>query len=293
MIQHPDGYVGNVGFVAILRLPTSIEEFSIYLHLLRSEFVCYLVPAFHTVLIGPEPHRSPLVYERLHGFYLQELQTATSQPQLTVGHTEIVRHDECGLLALHHVHAGIGIGFQQVGAEQRFQDGMIIGSADVAVAFLVVEPTWVSLLVSVTVGMVTHQLGRSWYSLMINVPEHHAPIMPTAYAILPERALHLSPLHVVPWQSPEPQSEGVVVIVAHQLLHPLALHRQWWQWWRYRSWWRWSPVERDVIDIVAILFAKVADGIGEGHMLRVHKELHGTALCVAYEAAIGVAVVRF
>ena len=120
MVKHPNRNIGNVGLWTILFNPTGIEEFSIYLHILRAEFVGYLLPALHTVLVRPKPHFASLVYQRLHGLYLQELQPATSQPQLTVGHTEVVRHDEGGLLALHHVHTRIGIGFQQVGAEQRF-----------------------------------------------------------------------------------------------------------------------------------------------------------------------------
>ena len=126
---------------------------------------------------------------------------------------------------------------------------------------------------------------------MINVPEHHATIMPTAYAILPQRALHLLPLMLVPGQSPEPQREWVVVVVAHQLLHPVALHRQRWQWWRYGSRWRWRPVDRDVVNVDAVLFSEIADGIREGHVLRIHQELNGTALGITDETAVGVAVV--
>ena len=41
----------------------------------------------------------------------------------------------------------------------------------------------------------------------------------------------------------------------------------------------------------AILLAKVANGIGKRHVLRVHQELHRPTLGIAHETAVGVAVV--
>ena len=42
----------------------------------------------------------------------------------------------------------------------------------------------------------------------------------------------------------------------------MACIRRWTCWLR----WRWCPVERYIIDIDAVFLAKVADGIGEGHV---------------------------
>ena len=120
MVEHAHGDVCDVGFVTVFWLPAGIEELGVDLHLVRSEFVGYILPAFHTVLIGPQPHLSPLVYQRLHGLYFELFKTATSQPKLVLRLTEIVCHHKCGLLTLHEIHLRLGVSFQQVGAEQRF-----------------------------------------------------------------------------------------------------------------------------------------------------------------------------
>ena len=53
MIEHPHSDVSNVGFVAILWLPTGIEEFGIYLYVVRAQFVGYFLPTLHTIFVRP------------------------------------------------------------------------------------------------------------------------------------------------------------------------------------------------------------------------------------------------
>ena len=126
---------------------------------------------------------------------------------------------------------------------------------------------------------------------MVDIPEYRATVMVTSHAILPECLLHALALVLIPRKSAKPKREWVLVIPTHQLLHPAALHRHRWQWRRYWSGWWWCPIQRNIINVDAILPADVANGIGKCHVLRVHQELHGTAFGIAHKAAVGVAVI--
>ena len=138
MVEHAHGNVCDVCFISIFRLPARIEELGIDLHVWRAEFVCQFLPAFHTVLVRPQPNLPALVDERLHALYLQKLQTATSQPKLVLRLTKVVRHDECRLLRFHEIYLRLLVSLQQVTAKERLQDGVIVRLAHVSIAFLIV-----------------------------------------------------------------------------------------------------------------------------------------------------------
>ena len=84
---------------------------------------------------------------------------------------------------------------------------MIVWLALLPAAVLIVYPSWVSSLVAVSVLKVAHQLRRPWNALRIYQPEHHATILPAAYAILPERVVSRGQLLRVPRQIHVPFSK--------------------------------------------------------------------------------------
>ena len=125
---------------------------------------------------------------------------------------------------------------------------------------------------------------------MVNLPEHHATIAPTAHAVDPQGLLQPRPLLIIPRQTSQPDEDhGALGGDFHCApdIRPRYLENG--QRWRCGSWWWRCPVQRRVVNVDAVLPAQPTDGIGEAHVLGLHQELHRT---VADKAAVGVAVPR-
>ena len=160
-------------------------------------------------------------------------------------------------------------------------------------SILIVYPTWVRLLVTVSVQKILHQFGGSRYAMMVYLPEHHAPILPTAHAIHPQCLLQPCPLFIVPRKMFQPiDEERLVATDLHRApdIRPRYLHHRQRCW--FRSWWRWRVVQRYVVDWLVVLLTKPTDSIWKTEPFVLHKELHRTAFLVADETAISVAMSR-
>ena len=111
--------------------------------------------------------------------------------------------------------------------------------------------------------MVGHQLGGSWHTFVVDIPEDDTTIMEATDAIFPKRLPHALALLLSPRESPVPQREWVVIISVHQLLHPSSLHRQRWRWWRYRPWWRWCPVDGHIVHGDVVFLSEPPNRVGK------------------------------
>ena len=145
------------------------------------------------------------------------------------------------------------------------------------------------LLVAVAVGQVSHQFGAAHRALVVYLPEHHAPVLPSHHAVLPQRRLEPLKALGTPRQRIEPPYEQVVVVPFAKPRHPLSRNLQQRRWHGLGSWWRWRVVQRHVIHWLVELLAQPADSVGVTEPFVLHEELDSVALLVAHEAAVGVA----